>query len=190
MFFPHCRSYGSWSYALSDVRAIQQQNGRKNGLIQWHAITHIHARSALYNVRCRSTLHLSLHQNRETRRRAKRVLHRHAYRVHVRVCNLARVCMEGIYAYIKDQRGAQSTNQPRSNASSLIIYSGAINPFAFAASPFPGEDLKVRSAGLLPNIHASRYTWQAAWRVLRYIPLYRAYSSILPSILYIVWHRI
>lgn len=55
--------------------------------------------------------------------------------------------MEGIYAYIKDQRGAQSTNQPRSNASSLVIYSGAINPFAFAA-PLPSPE-KIWKSDLL-----------------------------------------
>lgn len=56
--------------------------------------------------------------------------------------------MDGIYTYIKEQRGAQSTDQPRSNASSLVIYSRAINPFASAASPQPE---KIWKLDLLPD---------------------------------------
>lgn len=63
------------------------------------------------------------------------------------VC-FARVPVDGIYTYIKEQRGAQSTDQPRSNASSLVIYSRAINPFASAASPQPE---KIWKSDLLPD---------------------------------------
>lgn len=63
------------------------------------------------------------------------------------VC-FACVPVDGIYTYIKEQRGAQSTDQPRSNASSLVIYSRAINPFASAASPQPE---KIWKSDLLPD---------------------------------------
>ena len=107
--------------------------------VYWHNLVH---------ARCQgSTLHLSLHQNRgeaHTYGTSSYIVMRAEFTY---VC-FACVPVDGIYTYIKEQRGAQSTDQPRSNASSLVIYSRAINPFASAASPQPE---KIWKSDLLPD---------------------------------------
>lgn len=57
-----------------------------------------------------------------------------------------------------------SVDQLRSNASSLVIYGGAINPFVSVGSP-PEKIWKSDLAGWLPNIHGPRYSWRNPWWV-------------------------